>query len=1015
MNVTTRVDGLDEGSALMESFQNATHALGKLRHAARVSPRGRSHSKWGQLICSTMVLLCVLSTPSIVPLWQVNGFQYTAQRQQQLQHAASARARAKASFCKPSLATSRDALRRTDLNGLELSMNRLPDDAGESFSSRFSTANRVGWGAAKGKHADCAVATAATALLLSKDSESSHEDQPQRKQKRHVSIVQRLWARLVKGRSSNERSVPVDSALGDGVKLVRPSRRLRWAILASMALGTCFSTRVVSPEVVHAASAPVMALPKAESRDPVTEAMGHYERQQAQAAQRELNEMAATARAIEAQHGEAARIQYERDYKQEKADQAAAKQQAVLQLKRDLLDQGICPFVDLEGQRQVVLLEKGVDLGTVAGTPFYLEQLWETKSPYKSMKVKKAAHRRIVASMVQDMKNRGIDPLDYFAKHTDQTEAILDMKPEQALRLLSQYEANLEQYGQITVPKDGEVSAKDRLAATAAATLPNTAEAKKLARQEAAQQKAAERQQAKAAKELAQREAKAAKELAQREAKAAKEMAQQEAMRAKQAEADVSTGASDDELAVDRGAESTEPELNAGATAATDGLIQSEVSEPPIVPSAVAKSTSVLPVAKAAAAIVTVGGGAFAFKVYRDQSLAKEEERQRQFRLLMNGSGDKTAPPLEIDTVIPDQYQKLAGKTTPIVRLDTISPVVPVQSPPPPPPPKKKGLGLRNVFKKKSERETDLQALVGPNAEAPEFATTLAKILSLGAPGRFPRVAALSGGSPALLGNPTLTLDEMARILVEAQTESGLSREQALELLANVVNCMLIEMVDLASSSLKENDDQITIDAMNIVVDFMNLAAFLYDAIADGILIKPVTYGGDLSKSKLEQMFATYACSTGFAMGDAAAVPDDFEARVSLLRDVFEINEKKAEGLIMKATQKNIMQMVKDGKGMAGMEEMMKNMGGMDGLAGMDWANGEDPNPEQIKEMLVAMKQMKDAGSFPPQDFEEVKKQFHVAFGASMEDAIREADANEQEMSATDKEIVQLLKEIMAN
>jgi hypothetical protein len=861
-------------------------------------------------------------------------------------------------------------------------------------------------------------------LLLSKDNDSHEKDQEmQQREKGRASIVQRLWAQLVgKGKRSRERSVPFDTAvMSNQVQLVRPIRRLRWTMLASMALGTCYSTGVVSPVVVHAASAPVMALPKAESRDPVTEAMGHYERQQAQAAQRELNEMAATARAIEAQHGEAARIQYEQQYKQTKADQAAAKQQAVIQLKRDLLDQGICPFVDLEGQRQVVLLDKGVDLGTVAGTPFYLEQMWETKSPSKSMKVKKAAHRRIIASMVQDMKNRGIDPLDYFAKHTDQTEAILDMKPEQALRLLSQYEANLEQYGQITVPKDGEVSAKDRLAA-AAATLPNTAEAKKLARQEAARQRAAEREQAKAAKELAQREAKAARGLAQQEAKAARELAQQEAMRAKQAEADMSAGASEQALAIDPGAESTEAELNAGATAtaATDGLIESEVSEPPIVPSAVVKPTStrtVLPVAKAAAAIVTVGGGAFAFKVYRDQSLAKEEERQRQLRLLMNGSGDKTAPPLEIDNAIPEQYQKLAGKTTPISRLDTTPPVVPMQAPPPPPPPpKKKGLGLKNVFKKKSERETDLQALVGPNAEAPEFATTLAKLLSLGAPGRFPRVAALPGGSPALLGNPTMTLDDTARVLVEATAESGQSREQALELLANVVNCMLIEMVDLASSSLKENDDQITIDAMNIVVDFMNHAALLYDAIADGVLIKPVTYGGDLSKSKLEQMFATYACSAGFgmAMGEAT-VPDDFESRVSLLRDVFQINEKKAEGLMMKAMQKNMMQMIKDGKGMEGMEEMMKNMEGMDGLTGMDWANGEGPNPEQLKEMLVGLKQMKDSGSILPQDFEEVKKQFQVAFGASMEDAIREADANEQEMSATDKEIVQLLKEIMAN
>jgi hypothetical protein len=71
------------------------------------------------------------------------------------------------------------------------------------------------------------------------------------------------------------------------------------------------------------------------------------------------------------------------------------------------------------------------------------------------------------------------------------------------------------------------------------------------------------------------------------------------------------------------------------------------------------------------------------------------------------------------------------------------------------------------VTKKKSEREKDLRVLVGTDADAPELATTLAKVLSSGAPGRFPRVEALPGGSSALLsGNPTLTLDEMTRVLV---------------------------------------------------------------------------------------------------------------------------------------------------------------------------------------------------------------------------------------------------------
>jgi hypothetical protein len=62
------------------------------------------------------------------------------------------------------------------------------------------------------------------------------------------------------------------------------------------------------------------------------------------AAQRELTEMAARARAIEAKEGEAARIAFERDFKQAQVERAATKVKAVQQLKRELLEQGFCPI-----------------------------------------------------------------------------------------------------------------------------------------------------------------------------------------------------------------------------------------------------------------------------------------------------------------------------------------------------------------------------------------------------------------------------------------------------------------------------------------------------------------------------------------------------------------------------------------------------------------------------------------------------------------------------------------------
>ena len=162
----------------------------------------------------------------------------------------------------------------------------------------------------------------------------------------------------------------------------------------------------------------------------------------------------------------------------------------------------------------------------------------------------------------------------------------------------------------------------------------------------------------------------------------------------------------------------------------------------------------------------------------------------------------------------------------------------------------------------------------------------------------------------------------------------------------------------------------------------------------------PVTYGGDLPKGKLEQMYSAYAVS---GMTNFANLDENFENRVSLLQDVFQINEKKAEGLMMKAVQKNMMEMMKSGEGLEGMEEMMKGMGDLGGM-GMPGMDGEEPSPEQLKEMLMALKELKDSGSIPDSELEEVKKQFRDAFGSSIDDVMKDADKNEGELNAQDKD-----------
>jgi F0F1-type ATP synthase membrane subunit b/b' len=812
-------------------------------------------------------------------------------------------------------------------------------------------------------------------------------------------------------------------------------RRVTTAAAAAL-VGTTLGSALCVPQAAHA-SAPVMALPKAEGRDPASEALLEAERRQIKVTQQELQDMAATARKIEATQGEAARVRYEHEYQEAREAKAARKKADLEALRRELLDQGIDPFTDIEGKRQVIAFEKGVDLGKIPGTPFHLEKEFERSSrPQRSFGYKKVENRKIIACMVQDLKNRGLDPLEYFRTHGDKAADILDLPAPQAASLAQQYQANLEAYGQIRVPQEGEVSAKERLA-QAAANDPSFQEQAK------AQAKAlkAQAKQAKAdIKAKAQEAKRVAKEEAQRikaEMKAAK---QAEKDRAKAVAAGAATAVAGASTAVgsavDQGAEMVQEQVagavetlspgvdgrsGAGPDSGEDWTLPQEVMDGAPVPTA--SSTSLkgkiqtMPLVPVSAFVVAAGGGV-AFKVYRDKQTKEEEERQRQFKLLMGDDDDirrpskmtpTSAPALEeIESNVPDmkQTEKPKAKEEPPRKENAAT----KKEETPVAPKKTKRIGLTKVFsKKKNARETDLKALLADDATAPNLAELLAKTLTFGAPGRFPKVVGLPGGMPM----ETFDLELAKEKLIAAQTDSGLSLKESAEVFANVVNCMLIDIVDLASTSLKEKDDKLTVDAINIVVDFMNHAASLYDSVAEGVVITPVTYGGSLSKSKLEQMYTAYAVS---GMTNMANLSDDFENRVALLQDVFQINEKKAEGLMMKAVQKNMMNMLKDGEGMEGMEDMLKEMGGMEGMgdmASMMGPDGEGPNPEQLKEMLLSLKQLKDSGSIPPDELDAVKSQFKEAFGSGIDEVMKDADAQGGELTSDDKELLDLMKSIL--
>lgn len=460
---------------------------------------------------------------------------------------------------------------------------------------------------------------------------------------------------------------------------------------------------------------------------------------------------------------------------------------------------------------------------------------------------------------------------------------------------------------------------------------------------------------------------------------------------------------------------------------------------------------------KKAGMAVAVGSGVYAIRASRKKAAAVEEERQRRLKRLLGEKEQekeqesvdtllKQPPPLELEETSPVGLTNANETTTPVPPLPTVDehdteeelerPPLELDAKPaleieteehastpdtnqenedvktdvaeqpettiPAAPVRKSRLRLASMFgRNKSGRETDLNVLVAPNAKAPQFAKLLAKLLAFGAPGRFTSVDAL-GASP--LGSYNLTAAE--RMLNNAQTSSGLSKEDAAEIFANVVNCMLIEIVDLASSSLKEKDSQVTVDAIGVVVDFMAHAASLYQAIAEDVEIKPVTYGGSLGAGQLEQMYSAYAASglTNIMMG-----PDEeFEERTRQLRVIFRISEKKAEGLLMKVMQQKLMEAMKGGNGM---EEMMKGFGGNGQEPPLGFGGGEIPSLEMLKEMLLSVQAMRDTAQITREDLMLMKEQIKKNFGMSLEELISQA-AKKDENSSEGRDLIVLMDSI---
>ena len=732
---------------------------------------------------------------------------------------------------------------------------------------------------------------------------------------------------------------------------------------------------------------------------------------------------------IESTQGTKARKQYEATYAakfEAKKDEKAIQRSALL---NKLLDEGICPFTDTEGIRQLFLMDEEIDLAEVEGSEQYYDFV-ETMAG-KGARVSKtyALPRFIVKAQVDDLRARGIDPVQYFKENQPKTLKLFRMPDRQLKAIADQYKARITENGHIK-----PVTGDEALAATAtnqAKEMENDPEAAKAASKA---EKLAAKAQAKAAKEGARAE-KLAKRIrrkeeriaSRKEKKAAKVAVKAGAAAAAMAAANV---ASDSKAAVDVGLETMTTKghevvapSNVGDGMGGDTRERSEgFSDSDATPAGTSGQAAVrrttkkkLPIVPIAT-VLGVGGGGYLFKTSKDSAAAAEEERQRQFKMIM-GMDESDQNDDDDEHFAADTEDVVGSMGSDFPSFEDVKEGKPAASKassdaaaPTPAPVAKKRFGIKSVFSKKPGRESDLTKLTAPGAKAPEFAATVAKLLTFGAKGRFLAVTALPGGMPM-----TEFDVEKAKVLLRDEADkASLSDQDACEEFACVVNCMIIEIIDLASSTLGEKEDEPTVNAMNIVMDFMDHAAGLFEPfLTEGVSLKPVTYGGSLGKGKLENLYSTYAT----AVMTSSRVTED---RIDMFRELFEIKEKKAEGLVQKKMMAQMMKMMKDPEAMKemmggeGMEEMMAAMGGMEGLDGMPGMD-EEISPEQLKESVNMMKELIDSGSVSKEEMGIVKEQFAAAYGMDMEELIANADSEEvkEQLGEDGEELLEMFKVIL--
>ncbi len=333
-------------------------------------------------------------------------------------------------------------------------------------------------------------------------------------------------------------------------------------------------------------------------------------------------------------------------------------------------------------------------------------------------------------------------------------------------------------------------------------------------------------------------------------------------------------------------------------------------------------------------------------------------------------------------------------------------------------PKKNKGIFDRIFSKPGGNRETNLQQVLAVDDETSEFRSRVAIAL-------LSYIPAMQELFPYLDNSKNLMNDEERIQYLDEYKDANSDID--IQVLANgyadVASAMLVSLVDNCvllydnyEKTKKSNDDDSELLAsIDTLGDYIRGAGTIFTQVVPGTVIEPVLYNGKCKSNKLEGVYYRYALAAnnisnmlGLLGGQEGAgsgedVTNNPEAlilearndKLPLVQQVLNIKEGKRANIESKIMREMMMSMTKGegggnlgdmfaalsgggaggagGMGDVNMEELMKNLGGMDG--DIDPKNMDPAQMEAMsKDAIDSVKAALSDGSITPDDIKELEK-----------------------------------------